>query len=121
MSRGWVTLYEAPDPLADVTADEGGAPPAKEARRPPQANRKGWGVKPKPGQGAKKARGDAGGDGDVERMLANTSFVTVPLREPDEGTANGKRATGGRCSGRIRGRGRSARGARCSRICTIAG
>ena len=27
LSRGWVTLYEAPDPLADVTADEGGAQP----------------------------------------------------------------------------------------------
>ena len=92
VSRGWVTLYEAPDPLADVTADEGGAPPAKEARRPPQANRKGWGVKPKPGQGAKKAWGDAGGDGDVARMLANTSFVTVPLREPDEG--DGEREEG---------------------------
>ena len=79
--------HEAPDPLADVTADEGPAPPAREARRPPQANRKGWGVKPKPGQGAKKA--SSGGDGDVERMLANTSFVTVPLCEPDEAKEEG--------------------------------
>ena len=94
LSRGWVTLYEAPDPLADVTADEGGAPPAREAQRPPQANRKGWGVKPKPGQGAKKARGGAGGDDDVERMLANASFVTVPLCEPDEGDGRRKEGDG---------------------------
>lgn len=80
VSRGWVRLYEAPDPLADVTADVTAAAPVQ---KPPQANRKGWGVKPKPGHNAKKAADrDAGGDADAAAMLADASFVTVPLCEP---------------------------------------
>ena len=96
VSRGWVTLYEAPDPLADVTADEGGAPPAREAQRPPQANRKGWGVKPKPGQGAKKARGGAGGDDDVEDARQRLVRHRAPVRARRRGrpTKRGRRDDG---------------------------